>query len=413
MKRTRVLDSAAPRAAALWLAALGLSVSAARAVAFYPEVSGERTYTDNVRFTAGAGGEGASDWTTRLRLELPLEQPLRNGLLRVRYDVGYERHRDFPELDHDEHELRVDLGATLRRGGALNVLLRGSRTQNQVRADQQASPDLFLAPRTNRDIVRGELSYEAVASGPWRWSGRLSAGAFGYDPIGGFDSAASVAIANRREYGLRFDAARGHLSRSLAVHYGFRRFELDSGARENVHAVGAGWTRDARSHAWALEAGAFLRTLAPVGATGIPGPRRSEADVLLAARFSREYRWWLLRFEAYRGPSSGGTLSGTSTDSVVGLSLARKGAIKWRWALHGRVAWSDPTDPTDPSLRTATLASSFELRPLGRLGLRWSAHVADQSSPREPSLDGSFTVAGFGLVVYPAGTAPGLGPGGR
>lgn len=408
MTPTRAFGPRAPRAAALWLAVLGVSASAARAVAFYPEVSGEGRYTDNVRFTAGAGGEAASDWATRLRLELPLEQALRNGMLRVRYDVGYERHRDFPQLDHDEHELRLDLDAALRHGGGLNLLLRGARTQNQVRADSQASPDLFLAPRTNRDIVRGDLAYEAPPAGAWRWSGRLSAGAFAYQPIEGFDAATP---GDRREYGLRFDAARGHPSRSFALHYGYRRFEIEGGGRENVHAIGAGWTRDARGLTWGLEAAAFLRELAPVGPTGIPEPRRSEADVLLAARLSREYRWWLLRLEAYRGPSSGGTLTGTSTDSVVGLSLGRRGATAWRWSLHGRAAWSDPTDPTDPRLRTVTVATAFELRPLRRLGLRWSAHVADQSSRREPSLDGSFAAAGFGVVFAPIGAAPESAPG--
>jgi hypothetical protein len=122
----------------------------------------------------------------------------------------------------------------------------------------------------------------------------------------------------------------------------------------------------------------------------------------------RSFRKTELTFLAEHSPSSGGALSGTSTNSWAGLTLSGDPSVRWRWDVAARYARRDPTAPLQPTLTNAGAAFSVEWRPLAKLGVRILGEYSDQLGGGTGGLSSSYFTAGAALIWYPRGLASGV-----
>jgi hypothetical protein len=190
---------------------------------------------------------------------------------------------------------------------------------------------------------------------------------------------------------------------TIGAEYEHRRFDLATSESEDADLLGMTLGHEIhRDFSWSLRLGGFHRS------GGDPATGGSQSGVQgdgVQGGFSmkRAYRSGSLTFNADVTPSSGGSLSGTSTDTSAGLILVASSGRSFTWSAAARYAYRDPTDPALPSLSSAGGGVSFEWRPMTRLGLRIGADYLVQSGSDDPALDTSFTTGSAGLVWYPRG----------
>ena len=125
-------------------------------------------------------------------------------------------------------------------------------------------------------------------------------------------------------------------------------------------------------------------------------------------RTSRQGRFSL---EGSHGPSSGGALEGTSTDTVAGIRWEGARAERLRWDAGARWARRDPTIEGEPTLRSAGMGAGIEWLPRRQVGLRARADWVRQSGDETAVRNGSFLTASIGASWYPGGATsrPGTG----
>jgi hypothetical protein len=147
--------------------------------------------------------------------------------------------------------------------------------------------------------------------------------------------------------------------------------------------------------------GGFRRDSKP-GEAGTPLGPADESGLSFGLELARIFRQSRLGFVASRAPSAGGSIEGTSTDTVARLFWTGSPGPRWTWTLDSVYTLREPTAQTSPEFETVGGGGRIEWRPAPAVGLRIEAEYAERSSD-DPSLDASVALATLGLVWYPRG----------
>jgi len=397
-----LIPSISIRKAAPLACLLVAGAASAQQTLFYPSVTLDAAYSDNVLY-AGAANEPVSDGSARVGVVLPLRREWDRGAWNFEYNPSYEKHEDLSQLDHAEHRLATHVSQKAGRSGVFGFGATFTRTQEQGRAWSLESPDLFLTNRTNRHFVSAELGFAQDVSPRWRWAGGLWAGWYDYSVIEDLSAGVpAAAVEDRNEY-------RGNvlLSRSLTrassmgAQYEHRRFDLETGGTEDADLVSITFDHAAsRDLTLSAKVGGYTRSVQDPA----PGAPDEPLDTGAQGGFTlkRAFRSTTLSLDAGVAPTSGGALEGTSLDSSVGVTLGSIAGLRWSWTVAARFAHRDPTDPAEENVGSVGGDFDVEWRPTEKLGFRVGAAYADQSGD-DPSLDASYTTATAGLVWYPRG----------
>lgn len=377
---------------------------------FHPKVDIERSYTSNVRY-AGATDDEDSDWSTRMRLTLPLHGTWAKGTWGTTYSPSFVRYDEFTVLDDNEHRFWMQMVATPDRTTELFLSAEYIRDQVQARPESQNPSDLFVASRTDRQMYG--LTFRSVKDfgAEWKWTSSLDGAKYNYSAIPGFDADETGGVSeDRAEYGASVDVARiVSQSSTVGLEYDFRRFELDVSESKNNHLLGATFSRTmGRDYTMRGRLGVFYRTGETVSTSGT---ETSVSDSGLQGFFllQRAFREHYLNLTASYLPSSGGALEGTSTDTALRVGLGGAPGRAWRWHAFSAFARRDSADPELDGLRSVSGGLFLEWS-LGRwIELRLEGNALDQSGSGTAELNTDYYVAGVGLVWHPAGRDPGAG----
>jgi hypothetical protein len=390
--------------AALLLLGLAVGPCLAAVTTFHPAVMIEGTHSDNVLYVAGTEGPVA-DWASRVAVDLPVRRTGQRGSLEFGYRPSYEKYRDLSVLDHAEHRLRLLATTEPGRGSSLSFGLGYERTQAQGVTSSARSPDFFLADRTNRDYYTGEVSWRKQAGASWQWASALRGARMAYTPISGLETGTPAAeLEDRNEYEFSVAPSREFSRATRAgLEYRFQRFELAASGNENVHMLGLTFDRIvSRRVSLGMRLGAFRRNLVPPPGSALAGDESSDG-VQGGLTVQRTFRRAYLSLTADRGPSSGGALRGTSTDTAVGLLAGGGVERRWRWQASTRWARRESNEAGTSTLTSVGGGSSLEWFPKATVGLRVGGDYVKQSGSDQEALNGSFTTVRLGLTWYPRG----------
>ncbi len=185
---------------------------------------------------------------------------------------------------------------------------------------------------------------------------------------------------------------------SLGLAYRYNHFDLELSGEEDHHALGL-----SIGH----QIGRLRKLDAFVGAFDGSGDRVGADRSGLSAQISFEQMLRAVRLAVYAGhaPSSGGSLSGTSTDTNIGISLASIRARNWTWFTSASYSRRDSSIPGAATLDTLGLGAEIARRLTAKLALSLSASYFEQSGD-DPALDAEVNRVGLGLIWYPRGVTP-------
>lgn len=404
--RSPWIDRAA-RLAGCVLANVALTnVARAQATQFNPEVAVGIQHTDNVQFVS-SDGTTFPDWIGNLQAVLPVEHKWSTGSLTFVYTPTYVKHDTYTNLDRLDQNIDFELQATPSRTSTITANALWTKSQDQGKADSTNSPDFYLSTRTNRQIFGGSLSAEFQFERKWSGTFETSLSREQYTAIPDFATTTSTAnVENRNTLRAGFRVARD-VSAKDAVGFGYvwTRFDLAYGDTETVHAVGLTWDRTlARDTTLAVRLGPFLRV--DDFQSGTVSATASDYGLAATMEFTKMIRRSSLHVDAGYKPSSGGSLTGTSTDATIGFGFSGDTSPDWPWSLAARWARRDPTDPLDATLTATSVGGSVEWRPRGKkFGLIAYASWVDQAGGGLGEPAGQFLTAGTALIWYPLGAA--------
>lgn len=395
---------------AVLLAALATQVGSA--ATFEPEASADVGRSDNVYYV---GEERKADWFAVGALLLPL----RGEGPRNRWELSWEpsafRYRELAELDHYEHRVRVAAESVSRGETSCAVEAGWERSQGQGDPRSVLAGDLFLVPRSELDASSFRASLRRERGVRFVWNVEARGAASDYTPIPDPDTDLPAAtLEDRREYEVA--AGFGRLvsrASEVGLEYRYLRYELDVTGDENDHLLSF-TTRRQLSEKTTVSGrvGVFRRDLEP-SETVVVSADEAETAIQAAAGLEHATRQGRVTIEGSRGPSSGGALTGTSTDTVVGARWNGARAGRLRWGAGARWAMRDPTIAGDPTLRSAGAGGDVEWLPRPQIGLRLRADWVRQSGGDAIARNGSFLTASIGLRWYPRGATSRRGPGRR
>lgn len=369
-------------------------------VSFRPEVSLEGEYSDNV--IVSPDNQAIGDFSTRLRVLLPVINRWDSGRLRLSYEPSVERYQDVDQLDNDAHSLLFRVDDAMNRQSEFHMDLGFVRSLDQGMSSSILGEDLFLVRPSERDRLSGAISYARQVSRRWGWNGGLDGADLKYEELDG-DDIPGETIEDRKEYGatLGLDF---HLSTqsTFGVFLRQRSNELESSGSEDLQQLGLVWNRTVgRGSDFRLELGVSDRSgeFIMLGQT-IPD-FVSETEIFGGIELTRSMRKSRLHLLATRQPTSGGTSSSTSTDSLVSIGLSGVPGRSWRWTVTARYASRDPLDSSLEVADTFGAGGQVEWRPTQFSGYRIGFDMVDQSS--SGAADRSLGRAWAGVVWYPRG----------
>ena len=389
-----------------------LTRQAARAATFEPEVRAEVGHSDVVYYV---GEEPRPDWFAVGALLLPL----RGEGPRNRWELSWEpaafRHREMAELDHYEHRVRVAAESVRREGTSFAVAAGWQRSQEQGDPTSTLAGDLFLVPRSELDTSSFLASLRRERGARLVWNVEARAADSNYTPLPDPEAdLPPVVLEDRREVEVAAGLSR-LVSRATEVGLECRylRYELDVTGDENDHLLSV-TTRRRTSERTTVEGrvGVFRRELEPSETVEVPGDT-TEAGIQAAIGLEHATAQGRVSVTGSHGPSSGGGLAGTSTDTVVGVRWGSARADRLRWGTGARWAMRDPTIEGDPTLRSVGAGGDVEWLPKPQIGLRLRADWVRQSGGDAIARNGSFLTASIGLHWYPLGATSRRGPGRR
>jgi hypothetical protein len=210
-------------------------------------------------------------------------------------------------------------------------------------------------------------------------------------------------VEDRKEYGLTVAVHEALSSVStLGWDYTLTRFDLAESGPEDVHTLSMSFNRSlSPSTAVFAYLGAFQRqesaAAEPAAGSGSTGPQ-----LRAGMGWSHTGRSVATSVALDRAASSGGTLTGTSTDTTLGMSIGNPRPLRWSWSVSARYALRQATRSDVENLRTVAAGFSLERRWRGTLGLRLSGNHLRQITDEE-GLAGSTVEAAVGLVWSPKG----------
>jgi hypothetical protein len=400
----RLLSARGLSSAALVPLFLAAGPGFAAVTTFHPAAMLDVEHSDNVLYVEGTQGPVA-DWATRVALDLPVRRTGPRGSLEFGYRPSYVKYLDLSVLDHPEHRLRALANTEPSRGSTFGFGLGYEKTQVQGVSGDPRSPDFFLASRTDRDYYFGDVSWRKQAGEKWQWASGLHGSWAAYTPISGLETGTSGSeLEDRTEYEFNVAPSR-ELSRSsrAGVEYRFRRFLLAASGDESVNMLGFTFDRIvSRRVTFTMRLGAFGRNATSTTETA-PTDGGSSDGFQGGFMVRGTFRNGNVSLVADHGPSSGGALEGTSTDTAVGLLAAGGVERRWRWEASARWARRESNAPVTSDLTSAGGGGSLEWLPTDSVGLRVGGDYVKQSGSEQESLNGSFTTVRFGLTWYPRG----------
>jgi hypothetical protein len=396
MRCHRTATFALLAASALWPAA---GAVAAR-TEFNPEVQLDASYASDVDF---AGTEETSDASARMSLALPVARIAERSALHFRYRPSYVKHQDQDELDRDEHRVDVDWTRELGPHTSLRVSSNYelAQTQGEVSlsdldvtepADVQ-DRDLLLTERTERRWWGNAVRLDREESERWSWSADARWSVREHEAIEGFEPTPGSApdVEDRTEIGAGLSASR-KVAQDAAVglRYDRREFQLDQSPDETSDALGLTYQQQlGRQASLGFDVGAARTT--DEGGT-------DRTDLVGSFDLTRRLRRFAVGIQAQHRPEAGGHLSGTSTDSAVGVSIRSTGLRRWDWSGAARYQRREPTSDAFATRESAAVGLELERRFQEVLGLRFGA---DHTRQLDPEAD--VTGAHLALVWYPLG----------
>lgn len=380
---------------------LAAGPGSAQVTSFNPEVEAEVTRGNNILFVPEDidTDDEREDTIYRLRVVLPLVREWSGGSLLLSYSPSYDKYANNDELDTDSHRLDLAVSATPDRRSSLDYSLMFDNTRRQGGAASVISPDLTRTPPTERDLLVTDLMYSREAGRRLSWTVGVGGAFYNFKEIEGVDiDTDSFTIEDREEYrgsfGLNWAQSRAG---TLGFEAGYQAFSLDESGDEGIASLSFVWTRTlSRDSELEFRVGGFHRDI------DADEPQDNESGLQAQFRLMKNFRRNSLALYAARGPSSGGILGGTSTDTVAQIVFAGDPEAEWLWNLTGRYSNRDPNTPDLMEIDSFWTAGSLEWRPLRQLGVRMMLDHLTQSADEE-TLDNSATTARLGVVWYPNG----------
>jgi len=389
----------------LVLVAFALPAWAQRST-FHPEVRLEAGWDDNVDISPE--GEAESDETTRIAVRLPWVRKWRSGQFSMAYEPSYERYRNRSELDNDAH--RLTFGVVTDPSRKTSLIWDASVQRTQVQGDPAGttSPDLTVIGRTERDSLQQSIETVRRIGRRTEWTVGLSQSAFRFTPIEDVPADPTVSAAeDRAEYhlasGFRWSTSERD---SLGFEVTYARFDLDVSGSEDVAGTDFVWIRRLARTAEIEARIGVVRREPDFDPAVVVDPTANETitEGAGSVRMSKNYRSSSLSLVAQVQPSSGGSLSGTSTDSGIAVAWIAHPSTAWTAGTTVRYALRSPRIESLGDTESLGGSVSVEWRPIDKLGVRLTADYTDQSSSENPALDRTQTRAALGLVWYPRGT---------
>jgi hypothetical protein len=384
---------------------LGSQPAAAQRTVFAPEAFVEEGRAGNVAYLGATTDQFKPDWTTRVGLSLAMRREGKGGQAGVLYGGYYEKYRTFWEFDHSEHTLGVDLSSAAGRRSSVGFSAYYRLGQAQGNPASPDPADRNLSQRTNRQALRATVRYDRRGSGRWSIGATGYGGRWWFHQIPGVPEVPETArVEDRNEYGataaLRYNVSPRF---GLGWVYGFTRYDLATTGREDLQTLdmpfSIGIGKNARL---AFQFGVFQRRV--INAEGEAQP--VEQGVTLQGNggvsWTQTGRAVALTVNADRAASSGGSLMGTSTDTLLGVTVSNVRRIRWSWSATARFALRDPTRQDMKTVRTATGSFSVERRFRDVLWAHLSAGFAQQISG-DTALQGSAPQGAIGLLWRPRG----------
>lgn len=411
--RPRAWRLAAPGLSACIVLALAgfVAPAAAQETAFHPELFLDQAYNSNM--LTQPEGEETSDFITRVGVGLPVHRNWRSGSLSFEYLPSYEWYRDNEDLNHDEHRLRFGVAAAPARRSALDYDLAWSRTQPQGTIEDAETGDLVLVPRSEQDLVSTSLRFNREFSQKMSWRAAAEASRTTHTLLE--DPAADPTtggLEDRSQYAglLGLDRAVSRKDR-FGVEARWDLYDLESSGEEDVAQLFLTWTRAVpESYDLSFRVGSFRRESDP-GEIGPPLEESDESGVTYAASVAKLFPRSRLGVSANHGPSAGGAIVGTSTNTTAALTWAGSPNPRWDWALNSVYTLREPTNPDVPEIETLGGGGRVEWRPGRRAALRLAASYTERTTD-DPTMDASVFVGTLSVVWLPRGPERPSGGGG-
>lgn len=376
--------------------------AAAQETTFHPELFLEQAYNSNL--LTQPAGEETGDSITRVGVELPVRRNWQSGSLSFLYQPSYEWYSDNDDLNHDEHRARFGVTAEPARRSTLDYGLMWSQTQSQGTIDDADLGDTVLVPRSERDHVSTRLRFDRDFRQRMAWRAAVEASRNTYtlleDP--GADPT-TAGLEDRAQYAGLFglDRATSRKDR-LGVEARWDFYDLESTGDETVAQLSLTWNRAVpESYEASFRIGGFRRENQP-GEIGVPLDSDEESGVTFAAGVAKLFPRSRLALLGSHGPSAGGAVVGTSTNTAAALTWAGSPNLRWDWALSSAYTLREPTDPDSPDLETLGGTGRIEWRPGRRAALRLAASYTERATD-DPALDATVFVGTLGVVWYPRG----------
>ncbi len=383
---------------------LATSPLLARDTTFNPRIALSGSYTDNVRFVEGS--EEASDFSTSIRVTLPVERQTRHSALLFQYDVRASKFSEFSSLDNLENRLLLNYSARISRVSSISLRARYAFTQDQanpVILEDSLDPDPFLSVRTKRETYQLSLGYGRNIGRRWNWNGSIGARGIDHSVIGGFDPQGDPALIPEDKTGYRVSTGfdrRLSGKNSLGAKYTFGITDLERNGRDELHRMRlifrAGVSKRVTIRG---EVGGYRRTNdtqdeATSGLEALLGVSFNEALALGPVRFG---------FGAGVAPSRGGSLEGTSVNRTIFVSMSGVRTKPVSWRIVARHSERVPDLFGQSERETNSLSARTERSIQRVLGLALSARYVEQTSDDPLQSPSSFYRASAGLVWRPLG----------
>jgi hypothetical protein len=383
-----------------WLA--GSGVAWAQRDTFNPSVGIGGAYTDNIQIV---GNQQDSDSIVDLVADLPWVRETRKHTINLRYRPTVLRYDEYDVLDREEHDLAFNFLNRMSRG-RLTVDSRVNFSQRQGDAGSLDESDLFLSQRADRDVYQANVRYSEDRSRRWRWEVMAGGAIRNFDPVEGAPTGGDPSNVNEdRDELITAASLQRNLSRtaSLGVEYGYRYFDLEFSGDENSHLLGVVYSKElSRRSEFEVSVGGYFSKGEAVRDPSDPTSDDERTGFSGRASYTRDYRSFRLQVDASHLPTSGGNSLGTSTNTVIGLTVRSTADSLWDWRISPRVANRDPSG-SDNNRTSAGLRGMVE-RAFNRrrdLSIRLDANYVNQSYQNEDQEDRSIFTAALNLLWYP------------
>ncbi len=379
--------------------------AAARRTIFNPHLYLEASYSDNVTFTRTP----QDDVFFRFAAVFPVSHELRrDSLLTASYTLFFDRFKEFDQFDSESHRFSLGLLTRPSERSALVFSSYYETTEDQALLADPEEFGLFLTPRLKRDILDVDLGYRQDLPGRWAIGGNVGYTEIDFDTILGVqDRRALLAVQSRSGFRASVSLSREFSTRMTGgIRYGWRDFDLDPipgdpssmMGEETTHFLSL-FVRRTLTQLWRFDAnaGVFRRT-----GQGSDGSDLFREGFFGGLAFTRTLRRIEVELFGRYSPTSEGPLRGTSTDTIVGVSVNDITPGRWTWQAYARYGIRDPAERTRDEVESLGAGGYVEWGLQRLLSLRFSASWVDQTSD-DILDDRSFYRVSLALIYYPLG----------